>query len=136
MIKFFKDIYNKIMHWFIKEFYAIEMTPRGEYFYKYLTKIVNGEWTEADFNQYYEDVLERLEITEFNKTDLSRNNLDKEFRLLCDIVSFYYAVPIECCVSVEYEKNIVTISKEISRYNIGERINRNRPVVLSCWHMF
>ena len=63
---------------------------------------------------------------EFNKTDLSRNNLDKEFRLLCDIVSFYYAVPIECCVSVEYEKNIVRISKEISRYNVGERINRNR----------
>ena len=57
---------------------------------------------------------------------MSRNNLDKEFRLLCDIVSFYYAVPIECCVSVEYEKNIVKISKEISRYNVGERINRNR----------
>ena len=62
----------------------------------------------------------------FNKIDLLKNNLEKEFRLLCDIISFYYAVPIECCVLVEYEKNIVKISKEISRYNVGERINRNR----------
>ena len=36
------------------------MTPKGEYFLRYLTKIVEGEWTEADFNQHYEDTLEEL----------------------------------------------------------------------------
>ena len=63
---------------------------------------------------------------ELNRIAFSRNNLEKEFRLLCDIISFYYAVPIECCMSVEYEKNIVKISKEISRYNIREKANSNR----------
>ena len=56
----FKKLYNKFMHWFIRKFYTVEMTPKGEYFYRYLSKIVHEEWTEADYNQYYEDNLEEL----------------------------------------------------------------------------
>ena len=56
----FKKLYNKFMKWFINKFYTIELTPKGEYFYKYLTKIVNEEWTDEDYNQYYEDALEEL----------------------------------------------------------------------------
>ena len=56
----FKRLYNKFKKWFVNKFYVIEITPKGEYFYKYLSKIVHEEWTEADYNQYYEDILEEL----------------------------------------------------------------------------
>ena len=56
----FKKLYNKFMHWFIKTFYTVEMTPKGEYFLRYLTKIVNNEFTEKDYNEHYETTLQEL----------------------------------------------------------------------------
>lgn len=58
--KMFKNLVSKIKNWFFRQFFTIEMTPRGEYFYRYLSKIVHEEWTEADYNQYYEETLEQL----------------------------------------------------------------------------
>lgn len=63
-------------------------------------------------------------IIEFDKTSLLQNK--QEFRLLCDIISFYYAVPIECCISVEYGKDLVKVNREISRYNLYLKTNKNR----------
>lgn len=48
------------MFWVMRTFYDIEITPKAEYFYKYLTKIVKEEWTQDDFNQYYEDIIVEL----------------------------------------------------------------------------
>ena len=56
----FKRLYNKFKKWFVNKFYVIEITPKGEYFYRYLCKIINEEWTEADYNQYYEDALKEM----------------------------------------------------------------------------
>lgn len=46
-----------------------QLTDRGIYFCKYLTKIIDGSWTEKDFNQYYEDDLEEFRAL---------NHLDRE----------------------------------------------------------
>ena len=63
---------------------------------------------------------------DFDSIFLSKNEVEKEFRLLCDIVSFYYAVPIECCMSVEYTKDLVKITREISHYNEYQKVNKNK----------
>lgn len=62
-------------------------------------------------------------IIEFDNTTLLQNR--QEFRLLCDIISFYYAVPIECCISVEYGKDSVKVTREISHYNLCQKTNKN-----------
>lgn len=62
-------------------------------------------------------------IIEFDRTSLLQNK--QEFRLLCDIISFYYAVPIECCISLEYGKDLVKVTREISHYNLYQKTNKN-----------
>lgn len=62
-------------------------------------------------------------IIEFDRTSLLQNK--QEFRLLCDIISFYYAVPIECCISLEYGKDLVKVTREISHYNLYQKTNTN-----------
>ena len=62
-------------------------------------------------------------ILEFDRNSLLQNK--QEFRLLCDIISFYYAVPIECCISVEYGKDSVKVTREISHYNLCQKTNKN-----------
>ena len=56
----FKKLYNKFMNWVLRTFYTVEMTPKGEYFLRYLTKIVNEEFTEKDYNEHYEATLQEL----------------------------------------------------------------------------
>lgn len=63
-------------------------------------------------------------IIDFDSTSLLQN--EQEFRLLCDIISFYYAIPIECCISVEFDKDLVKVTREISHYNVCQKTNKNR----------
>lgn len=59
---------------------------------------------------------------EYNDT---KDEVEKEFGLLCDIISFYYAVPIECCMSVECVKELVKITRTIPHYNLCQETNYN-----------
>lgn len=62
---------------------------------------------------------------EFGAGPFLQDKIEKEFGLLCDIISFYYAIPIECGMSVIYEKGQVRIYREISHYNACKKIIRN-----------
>ena len=62
-------------------------------------------------------------IIEFDNTTLLQNR--QEFRLLCDIISFYYAMPIECCISIEFDKDLVKVTREISHNNMCQKISKN-----------
>ena len=56
----FKRLYNKFKKWLYYKIYDVQLTPKGEYFYKYLTSIVTGQWQEKDFVECYEDAIEEL----------------------------------------------------------------------------
>lgn len=62
---------------------------------------------------------------EFDDSHFLQNEIEKEFGLLCDIISFYYAIPIECGASLVYEKNQVKVYREKSHYNACKKIIRN-----------
>ena len=62
-------------------------------------------------------------IIEIDSISLLQN--EQEFRLLCDIISFYYAIPVECCISVENGKDLVKVTREISHYNVCQKTNKN-----------
>lgn len=62
---------------------------------------------------------------EFGAGPFLQDKIEKEFGLLCDIISFYYAIPIECGMSVIYEKDLVKIYREMSHYNACQKIIRN-----------
>lgn len=61
----------------------------------------------------------------FSDSPFLHDKIEKELCLLCDIISFYYAIPIECGMSVIYEKDQVRISREMSHYNAYQKIIRN-----------
>lgn len=54
----------------LKRFYV---TPKGTCFRDYCLKIVNGEWTEADRIQTYED-----QIEDFNRTVIAKTSSTNE----------------------------------------------------------
>lgn len=87
-------------------------------------KLTLGEDISCIVSENNESDLFPIKI-EFDDSLFLQNEIEKEFGLLCDIISFYYAIPIECGMSVVYEKKQVKVYREISHYNAYQKIIRN-----------
>lgn len=62
---------------------------------------------------------------EFDNSLLLEDKIKTEFRLLCDIISFYFNIPVEYCTSVKYETNFVNVSRCIPHYKVRRNAYNN-----------
>ena len=67
----FHGLFNEIKRAFGLETYY-EKTTTGEYFQRYCQKIVDGTYTDKDYNQFYEEKLRNTKLDEIIPDDVKR----------------------------------------------------------------